>query len=251
MVESLCLGNWQWFDYPEVESTNDEALRSADILPENGKIVITAQRQTQGRGRRGRSWIGQEGNLFMSLLFPWHSAESGALVFIVSLALLQTVKVLKPQADVCLKWPNDVLLNGRKMSGILLEAAAVGTMVVGIGVNVKASPENKEILYAVTSLREAGIDCDRISFLQFFLAEFDKICTIYESAGMPKIAELWKKHAKGIGSPIVVRLPKSEEKGIFKGIDGNGMLLLATPSGDIKTIGAGDVFFDKDEKKEE
>lgn len=251
MVDFLQLGNWRWTDYPELESTNDEALHLSAALPENGRIAVTAQRQTKGRGRRGRSWIGQDGNLFMSLLLHWPLAESGALVFIVSLSLLQTVKKMSPSADVCLKWPNDVLLNRKKISGILLETATSGTMVIGIGVNIKSAPESKDILYAVASLRDAGINCSRNSFLKAFLPEFDEVCGIYKASGMERIIELWLPWVKGIGCPITVHMPKAEEKGIFKGIGSDGMLLLETSSGEIKTISAGDVFFDEDKKKEE
>lgn len=251
MVEFSHFETWRWADYPELESTNDEALRLSSALSDKDKIVITTRRQTKGRGRRGRSWIGQKGNLFMSLLLHWPQAESGALVFIVSLALLRAVRQFLPQTDVCLKWPNDVLVEGKKVSGILLETAASGMMVAGIGVNIEAAPESREILYAVTSLRKAGANCSRIDFLKAFLVKFNEVCGIYKNSGMAALAEIWQSQAKGIGGPITVHMPKTEEKGIFKGIDGNGLLLLESSSGSIKTISAGDVFFDEEEKKEE
>ncbi len=251
MVEFSQFETWHWADYPELESTNDEALRLSPTLSGKDKIVITARRQTKGRGRRGRSWAGLEGNLFMSLLLHWPQAESGALVFIVSLALLRAVRQFLPRADVCLKWPNDVLVNGKKVSGILLETAASGMMVAGIGVNIEAAPKSREILYAVTSLRRAGINCSRIDFLKAFLLKFDEVRGIYKRSGMSELAAIWQSHAKGIGRPITVHMPKTEEKGIFKGIDGNGLLLLESLSGRVKTISAGDVFFDEDKKKEE
>lgn len=251
MVDFLQLETWRWADYEELKSTNDEALRlSADVSAAGG-TVITAQRQTKGRGRRGRSWIGRPGNLFMSLLLPWPAAESGALVFVVSLALLRAVRQFSPQADVCLKWPNDVLVGGRKISGILLEAASPGIMVAGVGVNIASAPEDENILYAVTSLRKVGINCDRTEFLRVFLREFNETCAVYRSEGMAKTAELWRKEVRGIGAPITVRMPRTEEKGIFRGIDDSGLLLLETPAGVVKTISAGDVFFDEDKKKEE
>lgn len=251
MVDFLQLETWRWADYEELESTNDEALRLSMDVSSAGRTVITAQRQTKGRGRRGRSWIGCPGNLFMSLLLPWSTAESGALVFVVSLALLQAVKRFSPQADICLKWPNDVLVGGRKISGILLEAASSGMMVAGVGVNIASAPEDENMLYSVTSLREVGINCDRTEFLQVFLREFNETCAVYRSEGMAKTAELWRKEAGGIGALITVRMPKTEERGIFEGIDDNGLLLLKMPAGDVKTISAGDVFFDEDKKKEE
>ncbi len=244
MPELTELKTWLWVDYDEIGSTNDEALRlSKDLLP-NQKIVITAQKQSKGRGRRGRSWISLDGNLFMSMLFSWPLEDCGAITFMVSLALLNTVLKLSPQASVGLKWPNDVLLNNHKLSGILLERGEKNSLVIGIGVNIKNAPSGNNMLYPATSLKAQGVACDRITFLKQYLQEFDNICEKYKQEGLSSIVELWKQKAVGLGQKIIVRTPKMEEKGIFANINHDGMLQLKMNDGTIKTISAGDVFFD-------
>lgn len=245
MAELTELKSWLWLDYAEIESTNDEAYRiSKDILP-GQKIVITTQRQTKGRGRRGRNWISLEGNLFMSQVFCWPLKENNALPLIVSLAVLNTVLQLSPHAHVRLKWPNDVLLNNCKLSGILLERGEKDSIIIGIGVNVKHYPEASSLLYPSTSLSANDIDIDRTEFLKLYLDEFDKLIQIYTSKGMSTIVSMWLNHAKGLNSPIVVRTQHNELTGIFKGLDSDGMLQLKTIDDKVVSISAGDVFFDE------
>ena len=244
MTDFINLQSWQWTDYDELESTNDVALGlSAELLP-GQKIVITAKKQTKGRGRRGRVWIGLDDNLFMSMLFRWPLADTGALVLMVSLSLLNTVKFFSPDSDIKLKWPNDVLLNGSKMSGILLERKDNNNIVVGIGVNIKSAPSDNNMLYPVTSLSANGIICEREDFLKRYLVEFNQTCDLYAEKGLSAIVTLWRQNAKGIGQKIIVRTPKGEQVGIFKNLSNDGLLQLLTTDGAIKTISAGDVFFD-------
>ena len=114
------IGKWQWFDYDDADSTNDTALTLSQN-PSAEYFVVTAKRQHNGRGRRGRSWISQEGNLFMSLGLPFDINDINALVFITALSLFEAVASQSPQGCLQLKWPNDVLFNNQKISGILLE----------------------------------------------------------------------------------------------------------------------------------
>lgn len=245
MAELTELKSWLWLDYTEVGSTNDEALRiSKDLLPEQ-KAVVTALRQTKGRGRRGRDWISLDGNLFMSQVFHWPLQESGAMPLIVSLAVLNTVLKLSPLARVELKWPNDVLLNNCKLSGILLERGEKNSIIIGTGINIKNYPDSSSLLYPSTSLLANGIDCNRKKFLKLYLNEFDKLLQVYASKGMSTIVSMWLKHAKGLGSQIVVRTQHNEFTGIFNGLDSDGILQLETNDGKVMSISAGDVFFDK------
>ena len=163
------LNSWKWLDYNELESTNDEALR----LSENeDKLIVTSKVQTKGKGRLGRKWESFDGNLFMSILMTWSMSENNALVFIISVALQQTVKKILPQANVKIKWPNDVLVNDKKISGILIEAGEQGKVVIGIGVNIKKSPQGENIIYPTTSLFEEGINIDRVDFMKNFIGSF-------------------------------------------------------------------------------
>lgn len=238
---------WQCFEYDELGSTNDEAVR----LSASGAgrcLAVTAKRQTAGRGRRGRNWQSLEGNLFLSLALPFDLKNCGALVLISGLALLQAVKELGPTADIVLKWPNDVLLNGAKISGILLEKGVGDYMIVGIGVNLKAAPESGT-LYRVTSLQQAGIVTDRRVFMEKYLNCFDGLYALWAQKGTATVAALWQSYAKGIGDRICVRTAKEEKNGIFTGLDDQGMLILQTPAGR-EVIGAGDVFFEDERKRE-
>jgi len=250
MPELKELKSWLWIDCDEVGSTNDEALRLSKDLRPGEKVVITARKQTNGRGRRGRNWISLDGNLFMSMLFSWPLKENGAMPLIVSLAVLNTVLKLSPQAKVKLKWPNDVLLNGCKLSGILLERGLKDNLVVGIGVNIKKAPCSADILYPTTSLQSCDINCTRRKFLKLYLDEFDKIHQLYLSEGMQTIVCLWLQHAEGVNSSIIIHTPRGEERGLFKGLGSDGMLQLETIDGKIKNIDAGDVFFDKNGENE-
>lgn len=236
------INDWQWFDFDELGSTNDEAL--AYSKKANGeKLVITTTSQTNGRGRRGRSWVGLEGNLFMSMAIPFDIRDNGALVFMVSLALLLSIKELNSKLDILLKWPNDVLLQGGKVSGILLEKGEGEYMVVGVGVNIKAFPNTFDMLYQPNSLLAAGIKIDRIDFMKIYLQHFDKLIFLWQEQGINIIINEWLKYAKGVNEKIIVRTPKEEKSGIFIGIDNQGRLLLQGMN-NIEAISVGDVFFE-------
>lgn len=239
--------NWQWTDLEETSSTNDEVKKLCAASPTGKRFVVTAARQNAGRGRRGRSWVSLEGNLFVSFGLEVVPADWGRMTFIIGLSLLEAVLEVAPQADVRLKWPNDVLLNDRKVSGILLEKAAGDYLVIGVGVNIVAAPQNDNILYPVISLREAGIRTDRTTFLQVFVRSFDRNLERFEREGFAPIRENWLKHAKNLGAGIVVNMEKEQKNGKFAGVDENGVLLLKTPSG-IEKIYAGDVFYLKEKE---
>ena len=111
------IGKWGWFDFEELGSTNDKAVAFSQ-QPPTPFYVVTAKRQTKGRGRRGREWISCDGNLFMSVGLPFEVKNIGHLVFIVSLSLFFAIKRVAPQIPLFLKWPNDLLAANQKISGI-------------------------------------------------------------------------------------------------------------------------------------
>ena len=233
--------DWQWEDFFELTSTNDKAKEKSLGL-KNEKFVITSQRQNAGRGRRGRSWIGCEGNLFMSLGIECSLRDLGQIIFVVSLSLAEVILEYKPSLDVKLKWPNDVLINGAKISGILLEKGDGDYLIIGIGVNIKNAPKSDNIKYAVSSLYDAGIDVDRLEFLQSYLTKFDENINLWKKEGFGIIRQKWLSMASHRDQEIRVVTEKEEKTGIFKGVDDNGILLLQTANGEEK-IFAGDVFF--------
>lgn len=230
-------------EFDEIGSTNDVAAEYA-TKGAGQRLVIRARRQTAGRGRRGRKWQSLDGNLFFSLLLEFELADLGRLVMASALALLETVKQYDATADVWLKWPNDVLLNGAKVSGMLLEKAAGEYMVVGIGVNVAQSPQAAEMLYPTTSLQESGIITTSDDFLQKYLLLFEK--NICRSASDLRAG--WLKNAKGVGQKITVRQNGKKQSGIFKGIDENADLLLQVGAVTRKIL-AGDVFYSGDKNE--
>lgn len=239
--------NWQIYSYETLESTNDEIRRFCS--GKNQYVVVQTKKQTAGRGRRGRTWQSLEGNLFFSAALEFDLQNLGALVLISALSVLQTICNFAPDANVQLKWPNDVLLNGAKVSGILLEKGPENYMIIGIGVNVAQSPDNAAMLYPTTSLREAGIKTDATAFLQQFLLVFSTNLETLAKSGTEPIRQAWLSHAAGLNRPIIVKRENSEQHGIFQGLDSDGRLLLQH-NNQITAVSVGDVFFNKEEKDE-
>lgn len=233
------LNGWYWQDKAETGSTNDDVFQLSQNPPAP-KFVITAVRQNAGRGRRGRSWIGLDGNLFMSLGVREELKDLGQLVFVVSLSLAEVIAGLG--ADVKIKWPNDVLVGGAKISGVLLEKAENGYITIGIGVNINAAPQLDTLLYRSTSLKDNGIVIDRLAFLRLYLQKFDDNRRIWHTQGFDDIRRRWLQNAKGLGGEIRVVTEKGEENGTFAGVDNNGLLLLQKGA-IVQKIYAGDVFY--------
>ncbi len=236
------IGEWVFHDMEEVASTNDEIKKlSANLIGE--KIVISAKSQTNGRGRRGRDWISLGGNLFFSLGIECELKDLGALVFISSLSLWQTIQDLNPLLDVKLKWPNDVLVNDKKVSGMLLEKGEGHYIIIGIGVNIKAAPLLVSTIYPTISLLDAGVDVERLDFLRSYLQNFDSCFNLWLNQGFDEIRRDWQAHVKGLNEEILIRTERGEKSGIFRGIDEQGSLILENSSGVVEKFYAGDVFY--------
>ena len=241
------LEDWYWEDLDTTGSTNDAGIRLSHN-PVAEKMVVSAKEQTAGRGRRGRSWLGLPGNLFMSLVVPGSYQDLNYMPFVVSLSLLKVIKGLAPDLDVKLKWPNDVLVKGDKISGILLEKPENEYIVLGIGVNIAAAPkEEKNLLYSVGGLKDYGIEVDRCRFLELYLKEFDKTMSVLKSAGFVAIRKEWLANAANLGREIRVNLEHESFQGIFNGLDENGGLLVER-DGRVEKIYAGDVFITKEKR---
>ncbi len=236
------INDWHIKAFDELESTNDTALAySRQIKGE--RYVIEAKRQTKGRGRRGRSWQSLSGNLFFSLLFEFDITKAGELAIICSLSLQQSINKLSIDADVKLKWPNDVLLNGAKVSGILLEKAEGNYVIAGIGVNIMQSPKSPDMIYPTISLKEAGIEVESDDFLRLYLENFDNNVKQLKEKGFEYIRRQWIDKAKGIGKTVIVKQNNKAIRGIFTGIDENACLLLKENE-TLHKILAGDVFYE-------
>lgn len=213
--------------------------------------VIWAQSQTAGRGRHGRGWESPQGNLYCSLLLRPEvpPAEAAQLSFVAALALAEALEpVLPDAANLAFKWPNDVLLDGRKVAGILLESSGsrngrLDWLVIGCGLNVRHFPNNVAGLPA-TSLAAVGVvAAEPVDLLAGFTNAFARWRKCWEGAGSGPVRDAWLGRAAQIGDDIVVRLPGSELRGRFTGLDPSGALLLDLPDGSRRTVTAGDVFF--------
>jgi len=231
-----------------LDSTNQEARRRA-AAGESGPLWICAQRQTAGRGRRGRDWVSPAGNLAATLLLrPQAPANDLAqLSFVAALATADTICRYAPSERIELKWPNDVLAGGEKIAGILLESAssghaAVSWLSIGVGINLAYHPDGTE--FPATSLAALGVAVPPASAVLRCLAEaWAKWYEIWRGRGFADIRDAWLARAAGLGRRIRARLQNEEKTGVFEGIDLSGALLLRESHDAVRSIAAGDVYF--------
>ena len=225
----------------ELDSTNSEAQRLAES-GETGPVWIIADRQTAGRGRRGRVWSTDTGNLATTLLLRPDAPPAivGQLSFVAALAAAEMASNFVPGAAITVKWPNDVLDDGKKLAGLLLEAGP-GWLAIGIGVNLASAPEGTE--FPATSLAQSGIAAPSSEeALTVLAARFAHWYDAWMNEGFETIRAAWLARAGGLGAPIRARLPHETRHGVFEGIDASGALLL-NEQGNVRAIAAGEVFF--------
>jgi BirA family biotin operon repressor/biotin-[acetyl-CoA-carboxylase] ligase len=228
-------------------STNAEALARARAGG-HGPLWITAARQTAGRGRRGNVWTSEPGNLYASLLLTdaAPAAHLPELCFVVALAVLDAVGTAAPSlsSKLRLKWPNDLLLDGAKLAGILIEAESAGgktVTVAGIGINGAHHP--RDTGYPATDLSmHGGAVTPDVLFHELSGAMAARLAQWDRGAGFAAIRAVWLSHAAGIGGDIVVRLPGRELAGTFESLDQMGRLMLRLPAGQLEAITAGEIF---------
>ena len=240
---------WQQTHVAETGSTNADALIAARA-GDPGQHWFSAGRQVSGKGRQGRQWVSEAGNLYATALLvdPAPVSHLATLPFVAALALHAAIANLDGMArhDLRLKWPNDLLLNGAKVSGILLEVDHLRNgypaVAIGFGVNLAHHPD--PALYAATDLNSLGIEIEPMAMLVRLAAEFDAVLTAWDRGQkFPAIRHEWLRHARGIGEPIRVNLPGRSVDGTFADIDMDGCLVLVHKDGRQERISAGDVFF--------
>jgi BirA family biotin operon repressor/biotin-[acetyl-CoA-carboxylase] ligase len=224
-----------------LDSTNEEARRLA-ASSERGPLWIVAHEQTAGRGRRGRAWVSMRGNLFATLLTRAGMPSAAQLAFAAGLAAGETVTSLAPNAKMTLKWPNDVLLEGKKAAGILLEGVGEDALAIGIGINLAHAPADTEFpaisLAALTESTPAFEDA-----LVLLAGRMAAWYEVWRSQGFSPVRSAWLARAGGLGSPVTARLEGCEMQGVFEDLDQDGALLLRVASGALTRITAGEVFF--------
>lgn len=232
----------------ETDSTNAEAARLFEQRGADGPLWLLARRQTAGKGRRGRSWFQGEGNFAGTLLWP--VAREGlkipcAFAFMAALAVAEAAEAHGVPADrLALKWPNDVLLDGRKLAGILCELLTRGdahALAIGIGVNLEAVPEEASDIASSVAHAISGAPPSAERFGEALDARFRSHWRAFEGEGFAVIRAAWLKRAAGLNAPLTVRQDDSRRDGRFHGIAENGALLLEE-GGKITPITAGDVF---------
>lgn len=234
-----------------VSSSNDEAKRRAEEGAEDGTLVW-AREQLEGRGRQGRTWSSPPGNLYLSMVLrpDCSPAEAAQLGFVAALGLGGGVgSVAPPMVEVRYKWPNDVLFNRRKGAGILLESrmdasGGVDWLVLGLGVNVTSFPE--DAAFPATSLEFEGAppEVDAVSLLEAFARHFLTWSNRWLEDGFAPIREAWLNHAYGLGEILQARLPGETLSGRFRDLDDSGALQLELADGAVRSIAAGDIYFE-------
>ncbi len=235
----------------QTDSTNADARRRADA-GETGPLWIVARRQTQGRGRRGRPWESQDGNLFSTLLQLTRKspAEAAQVTFVAALAIADLLDGYAPPSLVTIKWPNDVMLAGRKASGVLVESGAHEGgglwLAVGIGVNLASAPEGTE--RPATSLaHHLRGDVTAVPTVEAAAARLAEAFAVWtdrwETLGFQPILDAWRARTAGLDGPAVARLGRETVEGVAEGVAADGALKLRLADGSLRLISAGDVFF--------
>lgn len=222
-----------------VSSTMDDVKN----YPVNTLLFVDMQ--TNGRGKGNRIWSSEENlNLYMSLLIEANdkNINYSNLSFLSSVCIMETIAHFTKNLDIQTKWPNDVLINQKKVSGILLEFdLSKKTLIIGIGVNLASYPENT--MFTATSVKNEGFEIDRESFINYFLEKFDYYFNDLKNDGFKKIHDIWLKNSYNYKKQIVVKNSKHDNlTGIFEDFDLDGTLFLKEENGDITKIVSGDIF---------
>jgi BirA family biotin operon repressor/biotin-[acetyl-CoA-carboxylase] ligase len=244
-----------------VGSTNVLALDHARAGA-SGKLWVVSKRQESGRGRRGRAWTTPSGNLAATLLLveTYELRLAATLGFVAGLALADALDAVVPNRRIAiapggsggrgkrfeLKWPNDVLADGAKLAGILLESAMLGgdrfALAIGIGVNVVAHPD--DIPYPATSLKALGADSNAETLFLALSDAWSQNSRDWDGGrGLTKIRQRWLSRAAGLGSEVAVRVDGNVVRGVFETIDEDCRFVIRDSGGALVKIAAGDVHF--------
>jgi len=228
--------------YPSLTSTMEAARQEAQLGAGEGTVII-ADEQTAGRGRLKRAWLSPEGSIALSIILYPSVVNLPSLIMLSSLAVVHSIEAvtgLKPR----IKWPNDVLVNDRKVCGILVEGSVRGSIVdyaiIGIGVNVNLRLSDfPEIQSTVTSLSaELGRDVSRLRLVRRLLVEVEGLYLTLRAGGA--IYEEWRDNLITLGRKIRVKSGKTVYEGVAESVDRDGSLLLRHSNGTLSKIVAGD-----------
>ena len=229
--------------YPELPSTMDEAARLGNEEAEEGAVVV-AEKQSAGRGRQGRSWVSQPGNLLVSVLFRPTLETLPFINIIGGIAAARSVRKVTG-LDVKIKWPNDLLIGGRKAAGILAESAIVGNSVwyavLGVGMNVSLDTKQIEEIspFAISVNSAAGKEVPREDLLRQLLMDLDSLYIALNNGESPM--QEWQGMLETIGQRLVATWGDDTYHGVAEDTDELGNLILRQDDGSLLTLTAGDV----------
>jgi BirA family biotin operon repressor/biotin-[acetyl-CoA-carboxylase] ligase len=230
--------------FKETESTNTIAREIANTVGEG--VVVIAESQTQGRGRLGRKWLSPEGGIWLSIILkpkiqPLYAPR---ITLLAGVAVAKTIRSIGLQARI--KWPNDVLINEKKVCGILTEIEAeidlIDHCVVGIGIDANVDTESfpEDVRESSTSLKkELGHEINRVEFVQGLLEEFESLYLKFQNEGFPSILEEWRNMSSTIGEWVKITTQTKTIYGEAIGVDNDGALILETGEGQLEKIVAG------------
>jgi BirA family transcriptional regulator, biotin operon repressor / biotin---[acetyl-CoA-carboxylase] ligase len=238
------------FYSPAVRSTQAEAHRIAGEGAEDGTLVI-ADLQEGGKGRLGRVWHSPSGTgIWMSLLLrpKLELHQCPQLTLVAAVAVVEAIRKYTG-LQVAIKWPNDILLDGKKICGILTElnaeATVVNYIIIGIGINVNTPSFPAELQSVATSLRiEGGQDFSRVQLVQRILERFESLYVAYLEEGFASLKERWESFATSVGQRIIARQIHGTVEGLALGIDQDGSLLIQKEDGGIEKVYSADIEID-------
>lgn len=249
-MDSNWLREYNYLTFDVIDSTNSEARR---VLSRgaDGNFVISAGEQISGRGRNGRIWESRPGNLYMSILLEadgFYNRQSD-ISFVTALAVYDSISEISrtcaSKVDLIIKWPNDILINGAKISGILLESIksnAKHYLIIGIGVNIALSPN----LSDKKTISCADLNIKNISpslMLDIIMKHFSYYYNLWQDKGFTPVRQLWLERSCKRGEVITVSDGRNRISGLFQDIDENGAIVLKLASGEHCKLSTGDVFF--------
>jgi len=236
--------------FSDIDSTNEEAKRQAAAGASAG-LWLVAARQSAGRGRHGRTWVSHAGNLHASLLlYPaCDLSHIPELSFVAALAVAKTVGHFTDHAKITCKWPNDVLVDGAKIAGILLESESPGQpqkpyVIIGIGLNIAVYPELAD--YPATCLADHTKAVGVTAVFEVLAAKLAEAVTRWGVDGFGPVRVEWLNMAEGIGKRIAIASGTETRSGTFIGLGKNGALLLEDEGGGLREIVSGSILKDSD-----
>jgi len=244
----------KFFQYSSLGSTNAEADQLFDA-GETPPFWVRSDEQTEGRGRRGREWVSPKGNFYGTACYKFDGTpgEAAKLSFVAAIAVANALKAYTLTSEPRLKWPNDVLMDSRKIAGLLLEAKK-GRVLIGIGVNLVSHPEGGNIpaTNLLDHINPAALNLDEPEFTgaDGFLAvlsnALDQAVRKHLAYGFSATRSDWTALASGIPGPVTVRLPDESFTGQAQSLLENGALRVVAQDGTIRDVHAGDVFFESE-----